>query len=368
VSSEVAVPAEVTFLEQGGQRPEAIAGLLANFLAAARTSLHVAIYDCRLSDPVAEPVVRALRERAAAGIAIQIAYDAGKPAAHPSPTRGDPAPPGTETFLRHHLGDVAALRPVTGGDPHQPRLMHHKYVVRDVGTPGAAVWTGSANWTDDSWSLQENNLLRIDSAELAGHYEADFRQLWERGDIGGTGAGDGGTVGVGTTEVRITFAPAEGEGIDHAIARLVRQARRRVKVCSMMLTSTAILTSLQEVVRGDRVEYGGVFDRTQMDGAIHQWRTGPSVWKEALFEEVAQPLSGKRSTPYAPGTPHDFMHNKALVADDWVVTGSFNFSHSATMNAENCLQVCDADLAARFAAYIDSLAARFARSAPRVPE
>jgi phosphatidylserine/phosphatidylglycerophosphate/cardiolipin synthase-like enzyme len=358
------VAVEVTFLEQGGQRPEAIAGLLADFLAAARTSLRVAIYDCRLSDPVAEPVVRALRERAAAGVAIQIAYDAGKPAAHPSPTRGDPAPPGTETFLRHHLGDIAALRPVTGGDPHQPRLMHHKYVVRDNGTRDAAVWTGSANWTDDSWALQENNLLRIDSAELAGHYEADFQQLWERSDIGGTGAGVGGTVGVGATEVRVAFAPAEGEGIDHAIAHLVRQARRRVKLCSMMVTSTAILTALQEVVRGGRVEYGGVFDRTQMDGAIHQWRTGPSAWKEALFEEVAKPLSVKRSTPYAPGTPHDFMHNKALVADDWVVTGSFNFSHSATMNAENCLHVRDAALADRFAAWIDALAVRYSEPPP----
>ena len=75
----------------------------------------------------------------------------------------------------------------------------------------------------------------------------------------------------------------------------------------MMITSSAILAALQEVVRDGRLkEYGGVFDRTQMDGAIGQWRSGPPAWKEGLFEEVAHGLVGKHSTPFAPGVPHDF--------------------------------------------------------------
>ena len=57
----------VTFLQQGGQPAADIAALLADFLAAARSSLHLAIYDFRLGDQLAAPVVRALRERAAAG-------------------------------------------------------------------------------------------------------------------------------------------------------------------------------------------------------------------------------------------------------------------------------------------------------------
>ena len=39
-----------TFLEEGKQSPDDVAGRLAQFLSAARTSLHVAIYDCRLTD------------------------------------------------------------------------------------------------------------------------------------------------------------------------------------------------------------------------------------------------------------------------------------------------------------------------------
>ena len=37
--------------------------------------------------------------------------------------------------------------------------MHHKYVVRD----GEAVWAGSANWTIDSWTREENVLATIES-------------------------------------------------------------------------------------------------------------------------------------------------------------------------------------------------------------
>ena len=41
--------------------------------------------------------------------------------------------------------------------------MHHKYVIRD----GDAVWTGSLNWTDDSWSRQENVVAVVESGKVA---------------------------------------------------------------------------------------------------------------------------------------------------------------------------------------------------------
>jgi phosphatidylserine/phosphatidylglycerophosphate/cardiolipin synthase-like enzyme len=350
----------VTFLEQGRQQPAEVAGRLADFLAGARKSLHLAVYDFRLSDPVAAPVLHTLRERAAAGVDVRLAFDAGKPGTTPSPTRGDPAPPGTGDFIAR-LGAGIQSRPITGGDPQQPKLMHQKYAVRDGGTPAAAVWTGSANWTDDSWSLQENNLVQIDSPELAVYYETDFDELWRQGDIATTGLHDTGSVRVNGTAIQVAFAPGEGDAIDHTIARLIAGARRRLKVCSMLLTSTAILKALQDVQhRGRLAEFGGLYDRTQMEGVLDQWRGGPPAWKIPLFEEVVRGLAGKRSTPYSPGTPHDFMHNKVLVADDAVVTGSYNFSHSATQNAENCLVLADAGVADRYCSYIDGLVRHYA--------
>ena len=36
----------------------------------------------------------------------------------------------------------------------------------DAGTQAAAVWTGSTNWTNDSWTREENVILRLASVEL----------------------------------------------------------------------------------------------------------------------------------------------------------------------------------------------------------
>jgi phosphatidylserine/phosphatidylglycerophosphate/cardiolipin synthase-like enzyme len=349
----------VTFLQQGRQAPAEVAALLAEFLAGARSSLHLAVYDFRLGEELAPPVVQALRDRTAAGVDVRITYDAGKKqAAFPNPG-ADPAPPGTAAFVKQIAGGVQG-RAITGGEPHQPRLMHHKYVIRDGGTPAAALWTGSSNFTDDSWTLQENNLLRIDSPELCRYYETDFAELWQKGDIDTTGAHDRGTVQVGPGAVDVAFAPGEGPSIDHHIAHLIGRARRRLKVCSMLITSGTILGALNDVRQHGRLaEYGGVYDRTQMEGVFDQWRGQPAEWKIAAFEQAAAGLAGKRSTPYTPDSPHDFMHNKVLVADDTVVTGSYNLSHSATENAENVLMIHDAELAERYNEYIDGLVRRY---------
>jgi phosphatidylserine/phosphatidylglycerophosphate/cardiolipin synthase-like enzyme len=349
----------VTFLEQKGQASAAIAAALADFLAAARTSLHLAIYDCRLSDALAAPVLQALRTRAAAGVEVRIVYDAGKPGVSFPQVGADPAPPGTADFMKK-IGGGVQTKAITGGDPRMPKLMHHKYIVRDGKTPAGTLWTGSTNFTDDSWTLQENNIIRVESPELCAYYETDFEELWSRGDIATTGTNDTGTVQAAGSQVSVAFAPGEGRAIDHDVAHHISGARRRLKICSMLITSGGILGAIADVLhRGRLGEYSGLYDQTQMEGVFAQWRGTPAEWKMPLFRQVAQGLAGKRSTPYTPGSPHDFMHNKVVVADDTVITGSYNLSHSATENAENLLIIQDAALAERYGAYIDGLVKRY---------
>ena len=56
------------------------------------------------------------------------------------------------------------------------------------------------------------------------------------------------------------------------------------------------------------------------------------------------------------------MHAKVTVADDVVFVGSFNLSRSGEQNAENVLEIADAALAGRMAAYIDETRARYPAS------
>jgi phosphatidylserine/phosphatidylglycerophosphate/cardiolipin synthase-like enzyme len=90
-----------------------------------------------------------------------------------------------------------------------------------------------------------------------------------------------------------------------------------------------------------------------------------SAWKIPLLETVLNkaPFSGKNSTPWAPGSLHDFMHAKVTVADDVVFVGSFNLSRSGEKNAENVLEIRDATLADRMAAFVDEIRARYPRAA-----
>jgi phosphatidylserine/phosphatidylglycerophosphate/cardiolipin synthase-like enzyme len=76
------------------------------------------------------------------------------------------------------------------------------------------------------------------------------------------------------------------------------------------------------------------------------------------------PFGAKASTPYAPGSIHDYMHAKVCVADDTVFVGSYNLSHSGEENAENVLEIADVKIAARLAAYIDEVRTRYPSHAP----
>jgi phosphatidylserine/phosphatidylglycerophosphate/cardiolipin synthase-like enzyme len=102
---------------------------------------------------------------------------------------------------------------------------------------------------------------------------------------------------------------------------------------------------------------------TQIREVIHQWETNRNVsWKLPLLRQVmAGPFSGKESTPYGDGTVHDFMHAKVCVCDDTTFVGSFNLSRSGEKNAENVLEIEDAGIADRLAAFVDEVRARYPR-------
>jgi phosphatidylserine/phosphatidylglycerophosphate/cardiolipin synthase-like enzyme len=335
-------------LTDGGQTSLDIAHKIADFVKPARETLELALYDLRLHDDTAEVVRGALVGAHERGINVRLLYNLDKD----DQRLPLPPPPKTEPSL------VESLPFETVAVPGWPDLMHHKYIVRDR----EAVWTGSTNWTDDSWTREENVIVIVESTGVAIRFQEDFSQLWKKRDVESSGRVPTDPIRVGDAEVSTWFSPKRGDKLAHRIANAIGQARRRIRIASPVLTSGPILGTLGEVVADKKVDLAGVVDATQIAEVFGQWAmNGNNTWKSPSLMFILRnaAFTGKRSTPYAPGAVHDYMHAKVTVCDDTVFIGSFNLSHSGEENAENVLEIEDAALADRMAGFVDEIRAKY---------
>src|SRR5213078_4489202 len=210
----------------------------------------LAIYDMRFSDPLRAHLVSALGERASAGVQIRFCYDGDKPPQPNVAAVHNPPPSGTGAFVQS-LG--YPWRRIDG-----MKLMHSKFIVRDR----QSIWTGSTNMTDDAFTLMENNILEIDSSALANYYSEDFEQIWEKENFENTGEIQ--TVPVPLTfsgqpaEARVMFSPGCGLEIDSEIAKRVRAAQRRVRICSLLINSGTLIGELGNLLRAGQVPVDGI--------------------------------------------------------------------------------------------------------------
>ena len=340
---------ELHTLTDGGQTAASIASIIGGFVKEAEKTLDIALYDFALSDATAAVVVGAVQDADARGVAVRLLYNVDHAMLIPVPP-----PPQTEPAKVAASG--VPVRAISG----IPNLMHHKYIVRD----GASVMSGSANWTDDSWTREENVIIFVDSPDVAAAYTKDFEQLWSTQRVDGSGAFDTSETVVGDARVTPLFCPGRAHRLTHRIAGAIGRAQSRVRVCSPVITSGPILGTLVEVASGHKVDLAGVFDETQMEEVLGQWKMSDQGRRKIpAFESLttSAPFGGKRSTPWGTGTVHDFMHAKVTVADDVVFLGSYNLSHAGEQNAENMLEIRDKDLADRLAGFIDGLRARYPR-------
>jgi phosphatidylserine/phosphatidylglycerophosphate/cardiolipin synthase-like enzyme len=363
---------ELMFLQQMGRdpfvpKPERtaqvveVASRIARFIGEAATSIDIAIYDWRLHDEPAAILSDALRERAKSGVAVRIVYDGTIDAgADASVSRAhleaDKKPAGTDSFVRS-LSDVAQIRAISG----YRVLMHSKYIVRDANSAAAAVFIGSSNYTNDSWGLQENNLVCLRSQLLASYFARNFADLLSSGRITeATGAGDGGNARIAQVPVTVAFAPGDSPLIVKEIVGAITAARSRLYVASVVMSSGPILAALSEAIdRG--LPLAGLYDGPQMDQVERQWKAAHvGADKVNTWQKIASRLVRKNSIPYdrsKPHQPHNFMHNKLVIADDAVVTGSFNLSNHAMDNAENVVLMRDAEIASIYEVHIRQLIA-----------
>ena len=361
------------FLCDGCQSSVDIANELASYISQAKQTIEISIYSFCLGEKTQPIIQAALDERAKAGVAIRIAYDAGSQLSQLPPTGQTghyTCEQSTPEFI-NHMGFPS--RQVEG----DRALMHHKYVLLDAATPNAQVWTGSTNFTDESWTLQDNNIIVLRSQRLAGYYARDFEELWVDSNLTASGLQDSGEAtlqyGGAPAYVLVNFSPGEGEWIDNSLSQQIERTNKRLTIATVVLTSSGIIRAIQGLMARN-VPIEGVYDWTQMEGVKYQWSLVPeNHWKIGVFEEIVQygNLVGKKSTPFTPTSTHDFMHNKIMVADDTTITGSYNFSRHAQRNAENILLITSSALASTYRDYIGMLMRKYAsqpKPAPSSPE
>ena len=296
---------------------------LAAFIATARTSVDVAIYQLDLED-----VTGALLAAAQRGCRVRVVTDVD--------ILDDPKENPSFRQLQ------AARIEVVGGNPNA--IMHDKFVVVD----GAAVWTGSWNFTANDTYRYNNDAMQIQSPALAHNYTVTFEKMWADG-LFGSHRKPGGTtprLTIDGVAVENYFSPEDG--VTEKIVSRLQAARKSIDFMAYSFTSDPIGDAvLARAGAGVRVR--GVFE---------------TVGSETRYSEYGRMKSAGLDV-YQDGNPY-LMHHKVFIIDgETVVFGSFNFSQNAEQdNDENLLVVDETALAGRFTEEFERVYAE-ARNPPK---
>ncbi len=275
----------------------------------AQKSIHVAAFEFDLT-PVAQALIAAHRR----GVQVRWVTDDEY---------------GIEADEEADHGQFAQLEKAGIGvrDDGRDGLMHNKFWIFD----GQTVWTGSTNITANGIARNNNNVLIIDSRELASIFEREFAEMWD-GKFGSTSPSTAGeqSLTIDGTPVQVLFA-AEDEVASQLIP-LIDGARSSIRFMAFSFTHDALGEAVLARAKAG-VDVRGIFETR---GSETEYSEMPRLYCAGV--EVRQD-----------GNPQTFHHKVFVIDDQLVFTGSFNFSQSADeSNDENLVIVANRDIAAQY--------------------
>lgn len=258
--------------------------------------------------------------------------------------------------------------PIVAGNLNH--IMHNKFMVVD----DRFVFGGTANWTNSDLRMNSNNFFVLDSPPVAADFKADFEQMF--GGLFGHNKKEldnGRFYTIGDTEVEVWFAPQEDAM--GRILELVDAAQESVRFTIFAFTKDQVGSAFirkqaefdaKDLADGvaldaplnERRRIAGVIDQSQLhsNGQYHE------VYR-LLGAQIPLRMDGNDNSEQ----PGDYqagggrLHSKTMVIDAHgpdpiVITGSFNWSASATQsNDEYLLVFRGARVAKMFDAYFDEL-------------
>ncbi len=209
----------------------------------------------------------------------------------------------------------AGIHVLSDEDPRA--LMHDKFTVIDRKT----VWCGSCNYTYYAFYRNNENLVKIVGSKIAKVYRDEFFELWNRKLIENAYVSD---------TLEIYFSPEDD--FKERLLGLIESAKKEIYFLAFAFTdeeiAEALLTKAKEGVR-----IKGVFDEKQNS---YQKSSQYGYLKEHGLDVK---LDGNKFT----------LHDKVMIIDDTVVTGSYNFTDKANdTNNENSIVVHNSAFKARY--------------------
>jgi competence ComEA-like helix-hairpin-helix protein len=249
-------------------------------------------------------------------------------------------------------------------------LMHHKFMVVD----GKIVITGSANWTTsdvhgdiDNLATRgnTNNLLRIDSSELARLFTDEFNLMWGDG-MGGRSDSKFGLnkptrepqkIQVGNSTIAVNFSPSSNKSTknyssNNLIIQTIDRAQKNINLALFVFSDRNIASELERQNQ-KQVDIRAIIDRefAFRDYSKATDMLGISISNNCRYNPDSNPWQNAIQNVGTASLPlGDKLHHKFAVIDNKIViTGSHNWSDAADrLNDEALLIIDSPQLAAHY--------------------
>jgi len=300
-----------------GEDENYIAKQLIAQIASAQISIHIAAFEFDLVE-VAEALIEA-RER---GVVVQWVTD-------------DEYGIEADEDEGNHLFEQMENAGIEVKNDQRAGLMHNKFWIFD----GKLVWTGSTNITQNGTLLNNNNVILLNSKELADIYEREFQEMWADSQFGTTSPStiDQQNLKIDESTILVRFAAEDDVG--SLLAELLGRAQSEIRFMAFSFTDDDMGGSILQQAR-DGVSVAGIFEQR---GSLTEYSEFPQLYCNG----VSVRLDGNPRT----------MHHKVLIVDrQIVVTGSFNFSSNAdNSNDENVIMIDNSQIAGEYLKEFDRL-------------
>ena len=233
----------------------------------------------------------------------------------------------SDHILEAEIADLEAAGIPVLGD-HRDHLMHHKFVVID----GLEVWTGSMNFTVNGAYRNNNNLIRIHSSRVAQDYTREFEEMFVEDRFGALSKADTPypKATVDGIPIEIYFSP--DDGVVARLVDIVRDATSSIDFMAYAFTSDILAEAMLARAQAG-VVVRGVMERGQASNPGSEYERLRQAGLDIRLDSN-------------PGN----MHHKVIIIDGvTVITGSYNFSHSAEQsNDENVLILYDVAVGTKY--------------------